>query len=249
MSSSANAVLIKGILTKAKLSEADKEALAGLLIDEIEVRRGQDIIREGERPTRCALLISGLTCSYKMLANGRRQITAFNHPGDVPDLQSLHLEVADNSILTLTVSRIGYIRHRELEELCYAFPNIAHALWRTTLVDSAIYREWTTNLGQRDALSRMAHLFCETLVKQEAAGLGSGKSCRFPVTQADLADALGLSVVHVNRSLMELRSSGSVSFERAELIAHDWPALREQGQFEPSYLHLQMDDRALHKAM
>lgn len=247
MVSSANTSLINGLASKARLSEDDKAALAVLPIDELDVRRGQDILREGERPTRSALVISGLTCSYKLLANGKRQITAINHPGDVPDLQSLHLDLADNSILTLADCRIGYIRHRDLDELCATHPTITKALWRATLVEAAVYREWATNLGQRDAIARMAHLFCETLVKQEVAGLAKDHSCRFQVTQIELADALGLSVVHVNRSLMELRASESVSFERGELIARDWPALQRQGQFNAAYLHLQLDDRPPHK--
>ncbi|WP_312793760.1 Crp/Fnr family transcriptional regulator [Tianweitania sp.] len=247
MPGSANAALIKGLATKARLSEEDRSALAALPIDELHVQRGQDVLREGDRPSRSALLISGLTCSYKTLASGRRQITAFYHAGDVPDLQSLHLDVADNSILALVDSHIGYIRHRDLEDISAKYPTVSKALWRATLVDAAIYREWTTNLGQRDAMSRMAHLFCETLVKQQVIGLASGDSCMFPVTQAELADALGLSVVHVNRSLMELRASGTISFERAELIVHDLGALEKQGGFDRSYLHLRMDDHAPHK--
>jgi len=244
---SAASALIAALSTKTKLPDGDQDALASLPIEELEIRRGQDIIREGDRPTRSMILLAGLTCSYKTLPNGNRQITAFHVPGDIPDIQSLHLDVQDNSILSMSDCRVGFMRHRDVSELCFSRPPIAMGFWRVTLVDTAIYREWTTNVGQRPAVARMAHLFCEVLTRLMHLGLTKDYSCALPVTQVDLADALGLSVVHVNRTLMELRKSGSLRFERGELTALNWPLLARQAQFDPSYLHLQMDDHAPYK--
>src|SRR5215218_4848801 len=121
----------------------------------------QDIVREGDRPTHCCLVIEGFTCRYKFTEEGKRQIFSFHTPGDIPDLQTLHLRVMDHNIATIVDSTVGFIAHEPLRALCEKFPRVASALWRDTLIDSSIFREWMVGLGRRDARQRVAHLFCE----------------------------------------------------------------------------------------
>src|SRR3712207_737038 len=159
----------------------------------------QDIVREGDRPSRSFVLLEGCTATYKMTGDGKRQIHAFQIAGDIPDLQSLHLTVLDNSIVTLTPCRVGFIQHEVLRDLCRKQPRIMEAFWRQTLIDGAIFREWMTNIGRREAYNRLAHLLCEWVVRQQAVGLAEDHTCDLPMTRTELADATGISTVHVNR--------------------------------------------------
>jgi CRP-like cAMP-binding protein len=134
---------------------------------------------------------------------------------------------------------VGFIEHEHLRYRCERHPRIAAAFWRETLIEASIYREWMTSIGRRDAASRIAHLFCEMVVRLRAVGLGSRRSCEFPVTQQETADALGLTDVHVNRTLRDLREAGLVSLKDGTLTIPDWGALVHVGEFDPTYLHLQ----------
>jgi CRP-like cAMP-binding protein len=116
-------------------------------------------------------------------------------------------------------------------------PDLAHLFWRCTLIDAAIFREWMVGIGRRSAFTRIAHLFCELIVRMQAVGLSSGRSIELPLTQTDIADALGLSTVHVNRTLQEIRGAGLVELTRAKLVALNWERLCEAGEFDPTYLH------------
>jgi CRP-like cAMP-binding protein len=190
------------------------------------------------------VLLSGFTCTYKMTGNGKRQIMGFGIPGDIPDLQSLHLDVLDNSLGTLTQCRVGFIPHETLRDLCNRFPRITAAFWRETLIDAAIFREWVMNVGQREAYQRMAHLFCELMVRLRAVGLAEDHACDLPITQGELADAIGVSTVHVNRVLQEMRSHGIIELRGDRLNIPDWETLKRVGDFDPTYLHLKRDQAA-----
>jgi CRP-like cAMP-binding protein len=224
------------------LTAAERDALAAVPMSVEEFRADQDIVREGDRPTRCFVLLRGVVCSYKLVAAGERQILCFYLAGDVPDLQSLHLPVLDNTFATITPASLGFIEHTALRELCAAFPRITAALWRETLVEAAIFRAWLTNIGRREAYSRIAHLCCEIFAKSEAVGLTEGGSCEFPITQQEIADALGLSTVHVNRSLQELRAQGLISLSRGVLTVLDRRRLEAAAGFDASYLHLRQSE-------
>ena len=165
---------------------------------------------EGDRPSRSCLLLSGFACVYKVTGDGKRQIAGFSIPGDIPDLQSLHLEVLDNSLGTLTPCRVGFITHDALRDICGRCPRITAAFWRGTLIDAATFREWVMNVGRREAYNRMAHVFCELLVRLRAVGLAADHACDLPITQAEFADAIGVSAVHVNRVLQEMRAAGLI---------------------------------------
>jgi CRP-like cAMP-binding protein len=220
------------------LSDEEREAVLGLPMQVASLRADQDIVREGDRPSRCCVLLDGFCCTYKTTPDGKRQIMAFHVPGDIPDLQSLHLDYLDNSISTITSCRVGFIPHGPMRDLCMRFPRITSALWRETLIDGAVFREWLTNIGRRDAFRRMAHLLCEVMERLRAVGLVEENTCDLPMTQVELADATGLSAVHVNRVLQEMRASNLISLKGNRLVVEDWRRLKEVGHFDPSYLHL-----------
>ncbi len=230
----------------AKLSAADKEALAQLASQRIRTLGArEDVMREGEKPRLVHVILSGWACRYKVLEDGRRQITAFLVPGDIGDLRMFILRELDHSLGVLTGARVAEIPGSALLELTDRHPRIARALWWNSLVEEAIAREWTTNLGQRSAHERMAHLLCELFLRLRGVGLTEDGACELPVTQADLADALGMSAVHVNRTLQEMRESGLVVWKGKRLTIPDLNALRATALFNPNYLHLDREGRNL----
>ncbi len=166
------------------------------------------IVRDGERPTDCCLLVDGFAFRSKTTVDGERQVLSLHIPGEIPDLQSLPLGVMDHDLTTLTPCTLGFIAHADMIELNRARPNLAAALWRETLIDASIFREWIVNVGRRSATARLTHLLVELHRRLEAIGLTKGGEFGLPVTQADLADCLGLSTVHVNRVLQYLRREG-----------------------------------------
>jgi CRP-like cAMP-binding protein len=198
-------------------------------------------VREGDRPSECCLVVEGFTCRYKFTAEGKRQIFSFHIPGDIPDLQSLHLKVMDHSLMTLTPCKLAFVPHQSLTGLMRRCPRVADVMWRDTLIDAAIFREWMIGMGRRSAYTRIAHVLCEVLVKMRSVGLANGHGCELPLTQAELGDALGLSTVHVNRSLQELRGDGLIELRGGSLTVLNWDGLKKAGEFDPTYLHLDVE--------
>ena len=229
-------VKLESILT---LTDEERAAILRLPMHVMTLRPDQDIVREGDRPTRCCALLEGFTCTYKVTGVGKRQIMAFHIAGDIPDLQSLHLTTLDNSVQTLTPCRVGFIQHGDLRALCHSQPRIADAFWRETLVDGAIFREWMLNVGRREAYGRLAHLLCELVTRMRAVELVQGDTCELPMTQSEVGDALGLSTVHVNRTLQELRGAGLITLKGGSLTVDDWEGLKHAGEFDPAYLHVE----------
>jgi CRP-like cAMP-binding protein len=232
------APLIRKLESIFVLSDEEWAALENLPMQVQDLRADQDIVREGDRPSRCCLVLEGFACTYKMTGHGKRQIMAFYIPGDIPDLQSLHLKVLDNSLGTLTPCRVGFIQHEVVRDLCRRHPRIGDAFWRDTLIEASIFREWMINIGRRDAYNRIAHLFCEWIVRLRAVGLMQDHTCDLPMTQNELADAVGISTVHVNRVLQELRGNGLIGLKGSTLTVLDWEQLQQVGDFDPTYLHL-----------
>jgi CRP-like cAMP-binding protein len=220
------------------LTDGEREAVACLPMQVTDLRADQDIVREGDRPSRCCALLEGFVCTYKTTSDGKRQILAFHIPGDLPDLQSLHLRTLDNSVQTLTACRVGFIQHEHMRELCQHHPRIAGAFWRETLVDAAIFREWILNIGRREAFNRLAHMLCELVTRLGAVGLVRDRTCDLPMTQGELGDALGISTVHVNRTLQDLRSAGLITLRGGSLEVLDWDGLKRAADFDATYLHL-----------
>lgn len=236
--SESNTLLVARLESIFTFTDHEKSAILNLPIQVVEFQARQDIVREGDRPSRCCLVIDGLACTYKVTGRGKRQIMGFYIPGDVPDLQSLHLKVLDHSLGTVNACKVGFIQHDVLHDLCHRHPRITAAFWRETLIDAATFREWIMNVGRREAVSRMAHLFCEQVVRYRAIGLASDYSCDFPITQSELADAVGISPVHVNRTLQELRASELIRWNSGQLLVLNWARLKEVADFDPTYLHL-----------
>jgi CRP-like cAMP-binding protein len=226
------------------LSQAEKDAILRLPVTIREIGADQDILREGDRPSQCCVVLEGVQCRYKMLPDGERQIMSFHIAGDIPDLQTLFLEVMDHSLGTITPNRVGFIAHDALRELIRAQPGIGERLWRETLIDASIFREWITNVGSRDAYTRIGHLICEFFVRLRSVGLTKGTTFNFPITQTEIADATGLSTVHVNRSVQQLRADGLIHLERGACTIPDFARLKKASMFEPGYLHLHDSDAA-----
>jgi CRP-like cAMP-binding protein len=231
-------ILIRKLLSISPLSGDEKDCLATLPLASKSFPADHDIVREGDRPSECCLVIEGFVCRYKLTVAGKRQIFSFHLPGDLPDLQSLHLRVMDHSLMTLTPSKLAFIPHESLRRLMHRCPRVADVLWRDTLIDAAVFREWMIGIGRRTATTRIAHVLCEILLRMKAVGLANEHACELPVTQAELGDALGLSTVHVNRSLQELRSDGLITLRGGLLTVEDWGGLKKAGEFDPTYLHL-----------
>lgn len=230
--------LLAKLESVAPLSGEDRAALAGLPLRVQAFDEKTDIVRQGDVPRECALVLEGFVARYRLLGTGQRQIVAIHMPGDLPDLQSLHLGVMDHSVGALSPVRIGFIPHAAMHDLIRARPGVADALWRDTLIDAAGFREWLAGLGRRSAHQRIAHLLCELYVKLRAVGLAAGDGFDLPVTQLDLADTLGLSSVHVNRVLQDLRREGLITSRGRFVGVPDSPRLMAAADFDSAYLHL-----------
>ena len=202
------------------------------------------IAREGDRPSRSFLLAQGLTCVSKVVAGGRRQVMTLQIPGDAPDLHTIFLKHLDSDIWAITDCRLAYTAHEDLRALNRKYPRLGEELWRDALVEACICREWMVNVTQRQADSRMAHLFCEMMLRLETVGLARDKTCPLAIKQGDLSEMTGLSTVHVNRTLQALREQGLITFAKGELTIHDWDALVDLGDFRPDYLHLRPAEAA-----
>lgn len=199
--------------------------------------KGRDVIRQGDDPKDVYLIVEGWACRYKSLDDGARQIVSLFVPGDLCDLHVYVLKEIDYSIGALTPIRFARVSAREMEALCDAHPRVVRALWWESLVNASIQREWTVNVGQRDALESLAHLICEMYMRIRAVGLTEGRACAFPLTQQDMADALGLTQTHVGRVVAKLNASGCATLHRRRLEVTDLRALKRLARFNPNYLH------------
>ena len=232
------AALVRKLDRLATLDDADKQAIAALPFRITTAAPGTHLVRDGDAITECCLLISGYAFRYKLAANGHRQIVSFHLPADILDLQHLLLPVADHGVQTIGEARIAWVPVDALKALIERRPRIREAMWRDTLIDASIFREWVLNVGQRDARSRIAHMLCEFAVRREAAGLGTPERFLLPMTQEHIADATGLTPVHVNRMLMSLANDGIIDRNKREIGIADWERMRRAADFEPSYLHM-----------
>lgn len=199
---------------------------------------GEDLVCEGDRPDRVRIFLSGWAFRYKMLEDGRRQIVNFVLPGDTCDAHIYLFSRLDHSIATLTPVVYCELDREAFERLLSSDRSVAEAFCCETLAAGSIQREWAINLGRRDALERVAHVICELYERLRTVGLVNDYMFAFPVTQTDLADATGLSTVHLNRTLQELRGSGLITLKDRNLTIHDFRALSNTALFNPSYLHL-----------
>lgn len=228
-----------------KFSVDDRAALADASRNVRIVDPRRDLISEGERPRHVHLMLDGWACRYKTLPDGKRQIVSLLVPGDLCDLNVYILGYMDHSIGAITRLKIAMIGPEEMSALTRDRPRIVQALWWHELVTAAVQREWTLNVGQRTAYERIGHLLVELYLRLEVVGRATGGWCDFPLTQNDLADATGLTAVHVNRTLQQLRGNELIELDRRRLHILDLRRLIDEVMFNKNYLHLDHEGRHL----
>lgn len=222
-----------------RLSEDDHRAIAVLHSSPlITVKARGDVAREGQNPEVVRLMVSGWASRYKDLPDGRRQIVGFFIPGDFCDLNVYILQQMDHSIGAITPVSYLAIPPEVLNQLTHDRPRVGQALLWHELVSTSIAREWLVNIGRRSALERIAHLCIEIFLRMRAIDQTVADSCDFPITQNDLGEAVGLTLVHVNRTLQEMRREGLIELANRQLKILDIDRLRQIAMFNPNYLHL-----------
>lgn len=230
--------MVRKLETRAELDDNDRGALLALKFVERTYEPSSYLTREGTVATHCALILEGFAFRQKLGIDGARQIVSFHVPGDFVDLEGSMLRVADHNVQMLTRCRVAEIPVEDIIALIDSNPRVARALWVDTLIDASIYREWVMNVGRRPAKLRLAHLYCEFAKRLKLAGLGDESGYRMPMTQEQLADATGLTPVHVNRSLKALEADGLIRRDGRLVSIPDWPRLRQACDFSELYLHL-----------
>lgn len=230
--------LIDKLRAFTRLSSESERAIEDMAARRVRtLASGEDIISEGDDPKSVHLLLDGWACRYKTLEDGRRQILSFFMPGDLADLHVYILDEIDYSIGALTPVRYASITPSEFEQVSEGHPRLLRALWWESLLTASIQREWLVTVGQRSALEAVAHLCLELYLRSRLVNLCEGKDCPFPITQSDIADALGLTQPHVSRTLRELAVLELVTLRRRLLTVHDVEALKRLAGFNPNYLH------------
>jgi CRP-like cAMP-binding protein len=241
-------VLIRRLSSVWELNEDEQEALVDSLSVPKLVRRGQDVVSHGTPASSVSVILSGAACRYRMLGGGQRQIAAFLLPGDIVDLFSPVLDVADHGVSTLTDCEVSRIPRKSFETLMAAYPNLSCAIWRYCLSQCSVLQAWLSNMRRRSAAERLAHLFCEQFVRLESVGLAEpGKPVGLHIVQSDLADATGMSSVHVNRTLQQLRKRNLIGRNPSLMEILDWAGLQELADFDPAYLHLRVPGGGLER--
>ena len=232
---SALQLFLNRLIRRSRLTEQEQEAILGLPAKPVQVQANRDVVRMGDVVDHAYLVVDGLVAQFDQTSQGARQITALFIPGDMPDLHSVVHPQVGWALQALTTTTLVTVPHMALRSIAARHPAIAEAFWRDGIVDAAILSQWVVNLGRRDAQQRMAHLFCELAVRYEQIGTKRTDAFPFPITQAQLADVLGLTAVHVNRVLQKLRTEGVVLEHRMMQIL-DWKRLASLGDFDGIYL-------------
>jgi CRP-like cAMP-binding protein len=230
-------LLIRKIRTHHPLTVEDQQRILALPFKIRTLESQSYTIREGDRPDRCAVLLSGFAFRHKLTGEGARQIMAIHIPGEALDFQNMFLEESDHNVQMLTRGVVAEIPREPLEKLVLESPNVGRAILVFTLVEASIFREWVLNIGRRDARSRIAHLLCEFAYRMNTQGLSPSGIYELPMTQEQLADATGLTPVHVNRVLQALQRDGLMERDRRIIRFVNWDAMREVADFNARYLH------------
>lgn len=237
------ATFLRKLEARDVLSETEKQSLIVCASEEVRFAPGDDLVREGDRPDTSMLVLEGFSSRYRDAPDGSRQITAIHVPGDFVDLHSLLLREMDHSVGALSACRVMRFPHTRLRALTETHPHLTRLLWLMTLIDASIHREWLS-AAARTAPEQIAHLICELYVRLDITGLISAdQSFTLPLTQMQLGEALGLSAVHVNRSLQQLRSEGLFSWQNQTVRILDWGGLQHRASFDARYLHLVREQR------
>lgn len=218
------------------------------IVEQLSTRRRRfaaksDIVCEGDKPQDSCLLLSGFAARYNVLENGRRQITAVHIAGEFVDLHSLLLAEMDHSVLALNDCEIALVSHEILRDLTHTHPHLTRMFWTMTIIDAAVYRQWLVAAGRLSAVAQIGHFLCELYVRLNVVELAGDHTFRLPMSQSDLGDAMGLSLVHVNRTLQELRRDGYIEWQGDQVKILDWAGLKKVSEFDPVYLNLEPKPR------
>jgi CRP-like cAMP-binding protein len=232
-------LLVRKLRLRSYLSDEDEAALLALPFVRKTLESATYLVREGDPPNQCAVLLSGFAYRQKLTGDGARQIIALLIPGEAVDFQNLFLDVADHSVQMLTRGDVALVPRREFQDLARARAGVSHAILVKTLVEASIFREWVLNVGRRDSRARLAHVLCELGIRLEAQGLAAEYGYELPMTQEQLADALGLTSVHVNRVLKSLEAEGLIKRSKRNVSFPDWERMRKVADFSQRYLHLE----------
>ena len=225
------------------VSAEEERAVRSIFSDPRDHKARQTIIRAGDVLESSTLLLDGLVCRYKDLRNGERQISAVHVPGDFVDLHSFTLKRLDHNVMTLTACKVVLASHAGLRTITERFPHLTRVYWFSTNLDAALHREWELSLGRRSALARVAALLCEFYHRFQIVGMTDATGYTLRMTQTDIAECTGLTSVHVNRTLKELRERGLVEFRNSRVEIPNLRALAAAGEFDPAYLYLERRDR------
>ena len=231
--------LIERLGTFVTLDAEEREAVAAMCGSRRTIRASDTLVREGSRPERICLILKGVAFRYRYLANGRRQIFGYLLPGDLCDTQFVVLNECDHNIGLLCDTEVAVISLPALMGVMVKYPRIERALLMMSMVEAAMLREWLLNVGQRDACQKLAHFFCELSARYGSLGLhDENRGFTIPLTQIDLADTMGLTVVHVNRILQRFRREGLLNWSRRHVEILDYPQLKHLAGFDAAYLRL-----------
>ena len=230
--------LLNVLERRDRLTAEETAVIERFVLRPVRVAAGADMVSEGKSPVHSTLMISGFSARYNMLSDGKRQISAVHVPGDFVDLHSLLLDPMDHSVLALTDCRVVEVPHALLREISETHPHLTRLLWTLTVIDAAIFRQWLIASGHLTAVGQISHFFCELWTRLSVVRLTEGNSFDLPINQTDLGDAMGLSVVHVNRCLMTLRRNGLLEWSGGRVTILDWDELRLLAEFDAEYLNL-----------
>lgn len=239
-------LLARRLERHAFLSPQDRTTLLALPFSLKTLDPSSYLVRDGDPPRSCAVLLSGFAYRQKLTHDGARQIVSLHLPGEALDFQNLFLDVADHSVQTLTRATVAIIPRGAVQAIVHERPSIGHAILVYTLVEASIFREWVLSIGRRDARTRTAHLLCEFGIRIDALGLGREISYELPMTQEQLGDALGLTAVHVNRTLKALATDGLIERSGRHIRFPAWEKLRDVADFNARYLHLEQQQHGAH---
>lgn len=228
--------LIARLLAVGPLSEQNQQTLRNMRYTVRNLVDAEYAVQEGDRPSSCTIVMAGFLARQRIVSD-RTQISSFYLTGDMPDLPSLHLAVMDHDLCSVGPSTIALVKHSDLRAMLGESTGLLNALWRETLIHGAIYRDWVDNLGARRALPRVAHLICEVATRLEFVGLVDQNAFNCPFTQEDVANACGLSTVHANRTIQELRRQALIEWRGRKLELLRREELESVAEFDPSYLH------------
>jgi CRP-like cAMP-binding protein len=235
--------LLLKLRARDDVSAEEESILRGVVSETKDVAADVTVVRADVDLTTSNILLEGLMCRYKDLYNGERQITELHVPGDFVDLHSFPLKRLDHNVMSLVPCKIALVPHERLQAITETHPHLTRLLWFMTTLDAAIHREWELSLGRRTSLARIAHVLCELHARFQVVGMTQGDSYKLPLTQFDLAECLGLTAIHVNRTLRELRMSRLVTFRNKTVVIENFVELARTAEYDPNYLYIEKRPR------